>query len=91
MGGHRRHDNRPPDGGLRVLEGSDREIAECTANSDDDLVQEVLAHAATRSVLEKGFVDSREFLTEEHAVVAQASASGRDDQARRAKIATRKN
>ncbi len=42
---------------------SDGEVAECAPHSNDDLVQELLGHAAARPLLEEGCVDGREFLT----------------------------
>ena len=54
---------------------SGREVAKRAADSNDDLVQEVLADAAARPLLEEGCVDGRELLAKQDAVVAQATAT----------------
>ena len=70
---------------------SDGEVAKRSADSNDDLVQEVLADAAAWPLLEEDFVDSGEFFTKQDAVVAQAAARSRNDQARRTKVAGRED
>src|SRR4051794_40552015 len=58
---------------VRTEEGiSHGEIAKRAADSNDDLVQKVLTDAAARPLLEEGFVDSRELLAKQHAVLTSS-------------------